>query len=374
MKLFIGFLAAAIPGIGFSASVTPDDVDLPACKILQSGAVVGVGEAATRAILCEPQAAWKPNAAAGSDAPVQYVIAFRRAVAAGTIMALDVDEIAIAKPDAANAWTSVPIASPRGGRLRLALLPPDTTLRAVRLTQSWKNTRFKKRQLNMVRLPAERLVNAAVDGVANADAEFWPADVPEKARRACCAVSGEGRGAWQNTAPPKGKGVDRTKANRPPISAEHPSWFILSWMEPQSLAGLWIETSASAFNLYAYDGPAGVNPAAALKNEWRRLDGWQRSGPAAGLVRFDKPVTTRGIRIEFTASVVENNPAVVRVEGLQAFVPAGTQTATVATGGDEKPPVVLEGVDRDFVRGIGRVAGRMLILLDMERVLDVTLL
>jgi purine-binding chemotaxis protein CheW len=50
------------------------------------------------------------------------------------------------------------------------------------------------------------------------------------------------------------------------------------------------------------------------------------------------------------------------------------QVVRIAEAGIEPPPVVLEGVDRDFVRGIGRVAGRMLILLDMERVLDVTLL
>ena len=343
MKVLCGLLAAVIPALGFAATVTPDDVDLPACKILQAGAVVGGGEPAARAILFERQAAWKPNSAPGGDAPVQYVIAFRRAVPVGTVMALDVDEIAVAKPDSANAWMILPIASPRGGRLRLALLPPDTMVRAVRLTQSWKNTRNQKRQLNMVRLPAERFVNAAADGIANADAEFWPADVPEKALRAQCAITGEGRGAWQNTAPPKGKNVDRTTANRPPISAAHPSWFILSWIEPQSLTGLWLETSASAFNLYAYDGPAGVNPAAALKNEWRKLDGWRRCGPANALISFDKPVNTRGVRIEFTGSVFDKNAAIVRVDGLQAFVPAGRQTRVVAAGGGgEKPPVVLE--------------------------------
>lgn len=36
-------------------------------------------------------------------------------------------------------------------------------------------------------------------------------------------------------------------------------------------------------------------------------------------------------------------------------------------------PQVLEGVDREFVRGIGRHGGRMLILLDLAKVLEVTL-
>ncbi len=341
-RFLCGFVATLIPVLGIGATVTPEDVDVSACKIFQSGTVIGVGDAAARAVLFEPQAVWKPKSATGNDAPVQYVITFRRAVPVGTVMALDVDEIAISKKDVANLWVNVPFVTPGGGRLRLAPLPPDTMVRAIRLTQSWKNTRNKTRQLNMVRLPTERLVNAAVDGVANADAEFWRTDVPEKAMRAQCAITGEGRGAWQNTAPPQGKNVDKTTANRPPISAKHPSWFVLSWMESQPLTGLWLETSASAFNLYAYDGPSGVNPAAALKDEWRKLDGWRRSGPANALINFDKPLTTRGVRIEFTTSVVEKNPAIVRVDGLQAFVPAGTKDRVAAAGGaGEKPPVML---------------------------------
>ena len=49
------------------------------------------------------------------------------------------------------------------------------------------------------------------------------------------------------------------------------------------------------------------------------------------------------------------------------------QVVRIQETGIEPPPVVLEGVDRDFVEGIGRVDGRMLILLDMEKVLDATL-
>jgi purine-binding chemotaxis protein CheW len=49
------------------------------------------------------------------------------------------------------------------------------------------------------------------------------------------------------------------------------------------------------------------------------------------------------------------------------------QVVRIPEGGIEPPPVVLEGIDREFIQGIGRVAGRMLILLDMEKVLDVSL-
>ncbi len=39
----------------------------------------------------------------------------------------------------------------------------------------------------------------------------------------------------------------------------------------------------------------------------------------------------------------------------------------------EQPPAVLDGIDRDFVQGIGRHGGRMLILLNLASILDVSL-
>ncbi len=49
------------------------------------------------------------------------------------------------------------------------------------------------------------------------------------------------------------------------------------------------------------------------------------------------------------------------------------QVVKIAVDGIEAPPAVLDGIDRDFVAGIGRHDGRMLILLNLEEVLDVTL-
>ncbi len=40
----------------------------------------------------------------------------------------------------------------------------------------------------------------------------------------------------------------------------------------------------------------------------------------------------------------------------------------------EKPPAVLEGTDREFVAGIGRHEERVFILMDMEKVLDISLI
>jgi len=49
------------------------------------------------------------------------------------------------------------------------------------------------------------------------------------------------------------------------------------------------------------------------------------------------------------------------------------QVARIATGDIEAAPAVLEGIDRDFVTGIGRADGRMVILLNLAHVIDIHL-
>lgn len=49
------------------------------------------------------------------------------------------------------------------------------------------------------------------------------------------------------------------------------------------------------------------------------------------------------------------------------------QVVRIAASTIEEPPAVLDGIDRDFVDGIGRSAGGMLILLNLENILDLTL-
>jgi purine-binding chemotaxis protein CheW len=49
------------------------------------------------------------------------------------------------------------------------------------------------------------------------------------------------------------------------------------------------------------------------------------------------------------------------------------QVVTLAHQPIENPPAVLEGTDREFIGGIGRHEEHMFILMDLEKVLDVTL-
>jgi len=49
------------------------------------------------------------------------------------------------------------------------------------------------------------------------------------------------------------------------------------------------------------------------------------------------------------------------------------QVVRIAVAGIEQTPSVLEGINREFVNGIGRFDGRMIILLNLEKILDISL-
>jgi len=90
------------------------------------------------------------------------------------------------------------------------------------------------------------------------------------------------------------------------------------------------------------------------------------------------PIFDMRVRLGLPEAVASERERVVVVKRQAGFcgvlVDEVVQVVRIAEAGIEPPPVVLEGIDRDFVQGIGRVGGRMLILLDMEKVLDVSLM
>ncbi|MCM0083002.1 chemotaxis protein CheW [Geomonas sp. Red32] len=90
------------------------------------------------------------------------------------------------------------------------------------------------------------------------------------------------------------------------------------------------------------------------------------------------PIFDIRLRLGLPAGVHSERERVIVVSRSEGFcgvlVDEVVQVVRVGEGTIEPPPVVLEGIDREFVQGIGRVGGRMLILLDMAKVLDVSLL
>jgi purine-binding chemotaxis protein CheW len=49
------------------------------------------------------------------------------------------------------------------------------------------------------------------------------------------------------------------------------------------------------------------------------------------------------------------------------------QVVRISLDAIEAAPTVLEGIDRDFVAGIGRADGRMIILLNLNNIIDIHL-
>lgn len=90
------------------------------------------------------------------------------------------------------------------------------------------------------------------------------------------------------------------------------------------------------------------------------------------------PIFDIRVRLGLDAGEPSGRERVIVVKRQNGFcgvlVDEVVQVVRVPSAGIEPPPAVLDGIDREFVEGIGRVAGRMLILLDMEKVLDVALL
>lgn len=80
-------------------------------------------------------------------------------------------------------------------------------------------------------------------------------------------------------------------------------------------------------------------------------------------------------RLGFSAEPDLHNQRIVVVRtgnGLTGLlVDEVTQVVRIVRDSIESAPVVLEGIDRDFISGIGRCDNRMIILLNLDRVADI---
>ncbi len=170
-------------------------------------------------------------------------------------------------------------------------LPVDFKTRAVQL----KSTRDYRGPLSWLFL-RQRLANvtpAAVGSGERAPFGAHPDAIPR----------GE---AWFNTGKDPRPGAPK-QIQRGPVSAALPSWYILSWDTPQSLAGLWLSCNADQYRLYVYRGAEGLNPAVAPESAWKRIDSQvvhQQAGGSIGVI--DRLLSfpafqTAAIKLEMTS-------------------------------------------------------------------------
>lgn len=89
------------------------------------------------------------------------------------------------------------------------------------------------------------------------------------------------------------------------------------------------------------------------------------------------PIFDMRKRLGLAGSVATGKERIVVVKKEEGFcgilVDEVVQVARIPLSSIEAAPTVLDGIDRDFVSGIGRYEGTMIILLSMEHILDLTL-
>ena len=88
------------------------------------------------------------------------------------------------------------------------------------------------------------------------------------------------------------------------------------------------------------------------------------------------PVLDMRLRLSLPAKGVKGRERIIVLHTEAGFcgvlVDEVVQVARIRKADIEDPPAVLDGIDRDFVRGLGHYDNRMLILLNLETIIDIS--
>jgi len=188
-----------------------------------------------------------------------------------------------AGPDDAALWT----------------LPTTVTTRAIRFTHTAQpSDRSYAGQLTTAIFPV-RLANLAPQALATASAsdQFASRLNDENVNN---------KGIWEN--------ISGRDGERPKTIAENPEWGMLIWPGPVTLQGVGLLGNLWAgAEIQAYVGSAAKHPREAGEADWKTLQTLSGVKPQGGQldlvpVFFDAPVTTRALRIRFTAALDETGP------------------------------------------------------------------
>ncbi|MBA3937067.1 MAG: discoidin domain-containing protein, partial [Planctomycetes bacterium] len=288
-------------------------------------------------------------------------LGFTKPIAVGTILA-DAETISVLKSGAAypgnlgddSQW--LPLArlgegglasTVDGGELATWVVPPGTSTRALRLTHVAKaNDRRYNGRIAAVWLLADRFDNVAGQAVATASANS------EAAGKIIDARDNGHSNAWDN-------GGDGQEL---PISGEHPTWVMLSWKQPRTLAGLALLGAGAAKAEVQYcTAPVDQHPTLAPESAWTTIVPATGVDPlyprALGLspLPFPKPVTTRGVRVRFVVPYddqhthphlngITHGGKRMWLSEVFAFAPLGDKPLTApapARTADDHPPIPL---------------------------------
>ncbi len=244
---------------------------------------------------------------------VRYLrIGFGNPVTIGSVLIRGAGQVSVLKPgmtypgDLANDSQWIPAQRLKAGQVSDAEAEPDdavlwtlptaVTTRAIRFTHTAQpNDRSYAGQLAAAIFPA-RLANLAPQALATTSASDQNAFRLNDEN----AIN---KGIWEN--------ISSRDGDRPKTIAENPEWGMLVWPGPVTLQGVaLLGNQWAAAEIQAYAGPAAKHPREANESDWKTLQTLSGVKPQGGQldlapVFFDAPVTTRALRIRFTAALDE---------------------------------------------------------------------
>lgn len=346
---FLMFFGAVPGGIAAPAATMPDltvglkatDVDFAACRSWVDGAESTI-DAKASILATLGLAPGNPWAAIDyrqqqEAKAIKYLVVLKRPVKFNAILFQQHGNLHCLKPgssmpaDPSNAesWVAVPFPPHQSG-WRMATVTGESQAFLCTLT----NDRYGWYPFSCLRLMKPRLHNIVSAGIANGDAEYvrFSRFGPPAFFTASKIIDGSGK--WQSHGPDETERVPR-----PPVSDIHPTWFVVSWDEPQMVSGLLLGSNFKSFKAYAFTGAAGLNPAVARREDWTRIKQEPRADGGGALMTFP-PITTRGLRIvaEATANTRGEAERWGMIDGLQVFTDLGDAPAPALKAPGGAPP------------------------------------
>ncbi len=329
LLMFLSMLSVAMAapareskGPDLMLEMRPADIDFSACKAWVDGKEVE-GDVKNGVLATLGVAAGDPWSAIhyskqNETKLIQYLVVLKRPVKFQSVLFQRNGNLKYLKPDAkvpadlsnATGWIDVDFPPGQSG-WRLATVGAESRafLCSVEKTgQEWY-------RFSSLRLLGARLHNIVPEGIANGDAEYTRRSMfsPPETFKASRITTGAGR--WQS------HGLDQDgHVPRAPVSDVAPSWFVVSWDEPREVTGLLLGSNFKKFQLYTYQGPAGINPAVAPDSDWERIK-QEPQADAGGLRITFPPLTTRGLRLvaEATAGHRGGSEPWGAIDGLHVF-------------------------------------------------------
>jgi hypothetical protein len=358
LLLALGGFAPRSAG-GQELAIAKADLDAAACRSYQDGVAKSIDEGELWSVvgLVPPnlgrpwRAGEKPND--GKTGRFGYLFVFKQPVAVGSLfMRATAGKVFAlrpgvplpktpkgAGPNAAAAketgpskdWLELDVPASQSGAL-VVPCPAGFTTQALWLVDERSEGASQVESLRLFKARWQNMVPAAL---AYASHEYYrpPADFVTPFLYEAALVT-RGTETWYSA----GKGKDG-RVSTPPISDLHPEWFMLVWEQPHTIKALWVHGNAREWSLEQYTGPESVNPRVGTQREWRSVKDLSEQNGFGRWIVFDKPLTTRGLRLNITK--VDGQPQIAWIDGLHVLEDLGSRAPRELAGTGpkaERPP------------------------------------